>query len=190
MIRACFNPEIDLKATKMAFMANSPCGIFSKVVFMLVPMDDYYPLSLVSHLLFDIPRDISSHLCKSSLIFKPLIALTSEIWRNHIWRENKNMLTVYWGSACFRDFATIFFASWQKIRENSKVSFLPVTFSYCRLTHTQKHPNRQSMTPHWDRYVGASYKIVFFTFGLHSGMEYWYVSGRIETENCYCEHRK
>ena len=25
---------------------------------------------------------------------------------------------------------------------------------------------------HWDRYVGASYKIGFFTFGLHSGMEY------------------
>ena len=63
MIWACFNPEIDLKATKMAFMANSPGGIFSKVVFMLVPMDDYYPLPLVSHLLFDLPRDISSHLC-------------------------------------------------------------------------------------------------------------------------------
>ena len=62
MIWACFNPEIDLKATKMAFTANSPGGIFSKVVFMLVPMDDYYPLPLVSHLLFDILRDISSHL--------------------------------------------------------------------------------------------------------------------------------
>ena len=62
MIRACFNPEIDLKATKMAFMANSPGGIFSKVVFMLVPMDDYHPLPFISCLLFDLPRDISSHL--------------------------------------------------------------------------------------------------------------------------------
>ena len=62
LIWACFNPEIDLKATKMAFMANSPGGIFSKVVFMLVPMDDYYPLPFISCLLFDLPRDISSHL--------------------------------------------------------------------------------------------------------------------------------
>ena len=36
MIRACFTPEIDMKATKMAFVAFASGGIFSQVVFKLL----------------------------------------------------------------------------------------------------------------------------------------------------------
>ena len=63
LICACFNPEIDMKATKMAFVVFASGGIFSKVVFMLVPKDTYHPIPFVSQLLFVMLSDISHHLC-------------------------------------------------------------------------------------------------------------------------------
>ena len=53
---------MDLKATKMAFMANHPSRIFSKVVFMLVLRYIYYPISFVSQIHFVMLGDICSYL--------------------------------------------------------------------------------------------------------------------------------
>ena len=51
-----------MKATKMAFVVFASGGIFSKVVFMLVPKDTYHPIPFVSQLLFVMLSDISHHL--------------------------------------------------------------------------------------------------------------------------------
>ena len=66
MIWACFHPKMDLKATKMAFMANHLSRIFSKVVFMLVLRYIYYPISFVSQIHFVMLGDICSYLCCSA----------------------------------------------------------------------------------------------------------------------------
>jgi hypothetical protein len=46
----------------MAFVAFSLGGIFSQVVFMLVPMDTYHPIPFVSQGHFIMLGDISHHL--------------------------------------------------------------------------------------------------------------------------------
>ena len=74
MIWACFHPEMDLKATKMAFMANHPSRFFSKVVFMLVLRYIYYPISFVSQIHFVMLGDICSYLCYMTTIDPELLA--------------------------------------------------------------------------------------------------------------------
>ena len=54
-----FNSEIQMKATKMAFLAFNSGGFFSKVVFMLAHMDTYYAMPFVSQFHFVTLGDIS-----------------------------------------------------------------------------------------------------------------------------------
>ena len=62
LIWACFHPEMDLKATKMAFVANSSGKFFSNMVFLWAHGCVQPHIPSIFHFELDILSDISSPL--------------------------------------------------------------------------------------------------------------------------------
>ena len=105
-IWACFHPEMDLKATKMAFMANSSGKIFSNVVFIWAHGCVQPHIPSIFHFESDILSDISSHLWAMSRVTKDSLRIT------HSYLLEASIFVGVWHKLCSPYKVLSFFFVW------------------------------------------------------------------------------